>query len=379
MTAPDAPPESGAFPALRWERLSGGMCRHLEAYAGTECIGCVYAERWDGAFPWRMEAGCGPDGRADTVDSAKVALEAEWQARCARTGLLRMAASPPEPGANPLDTPEMRDLIAAGPAGMENAMTSGQIAALEAVRAYRAARKGANPLDMPEAREAVFESMMRVVEAWPEVPEDAEEEDAAKRQMTGAVVDGLAPHVVALQRAAFRACVEAAGEACDEMAAANDALAVSEPIAAVSGQFADAAEVARACAEAVRQVPTPAAFAAPAPPSPIAGRPTDADLLWLCQHPRHSLAMVEIEGGFVPLIVDLFAGTVMRVPVREQIRCVEREVRLRRSAYVRWVASGRMKQAQADREIAAMEAVLDTLREVEAGAADEPAEVHDAR
>lgn len=78
-------------------------------------------------------------------------------------------------------------------------------------------------------------------------------------------------------------------------------------------------------------------------------------------------------------MADLFAGTVIRVPVREQIRCVEREVRLRRSAYVRWAASGRMKQAEADREIAAMEAVLDTLREVEAGAADEPAETRDAR
>ncbi len=43
---------------------------------------------------------------------------------------------------------------------------------------------------------------------------------------------------------------------------------------------------------------------APPPPSPIAGRPSDADLLWLCRHPRHSLVMVEIEGGFVPLIVD---------------------------------------------------------------------------
>lgn len=69
---------------------------------------------------------------------------------------------------------------------------------------------------------------------------------------------------------------------------------------------------------------------------------------------------------------DLFGAAVVRVPLREQIRSVEREVRLRRGAYVRWVASGRMKQAAADREIAAMEAVLDTLREVEAGAADEP-------
>lgn len=78
-------------------------------------------------------------------------------------------------------------------------------------------------------------------------------------------------------------------------------------------------------------------------------------------------------------MADLFGSAVVRAPLREQIRCVERELRLRRSAYGRWVASGKMKQAEADREIAAMEAVLDTLREVEAGASDEPAEASHAR
>lgn len=40
-------------------------------------------------------------------------------------------------------------------------------------------------------------------------------------------------------------------------------------------------------------------------PTPfIAGRPTEADLVWLCLHPGHSLAMVEIEGVFVPVIQD---------------------------------------------------------------------------
>lgn len=132
-------------------------------------------------------------------------------------------------------------------------MTSGQIAALEAVRAYRAARKGANPLDMPEAREAVFESMMRVVEAWPEVPEDAEEEDAAKRQMTGAVVDALAPHVAAVQRAAWQACVEA-------VTTAAHAELLPE------GPMPDAAVYNRGVHDvigAIRLLPTPAEFAAP--------------------------------------------------------------------------------------------------------------------
>ena len=32
--------------------------------------------------------------------------------------------------------------------------------------------------------------------------------------------------------------------------------------------------------------------------------PPRADLLWLCTHPFHSLRMTEIEGLFVPIIVD---------------------------------------------------------------------------
>lgn len=75
---------------------------------------------------------------------------------------------------------------------------------------------------------------------------------------------------------------------------------------------------------------------------------------------------------------DLFGDAGARVPLREQIRCVEREIALRRGVYPRWVEAGRLKQAAADREIAAMQAVLDTLREVEAGAADEPVEAINA-
>lgn len=44
-----------------------------------------------------------------------------------------------------------------------------------------------------------------------------------------------------------------------------------------------------------------------------------------------------------------------------QIACVRREIALRKVAYPRWVAQERMKQTAADDEIAAMEAVLDTL------------------
>jgi hypothetical protein len=53
------------------------------------------------------------------------------------------------------------------------------------------------------------------------------------------------------------------------------------------------------------------------------------------------------------------------VPLADQIRCVGRELGLRRRVYPKWIASGRMKQDDADREIAAMEAVLATLKDLE--------------
>ena len=49
------------------------------------------------------------------------------------------------------------------------------------------------------------------------------------------------------------------------------------------------------------------------------------------------------------------------VPLADQIKCVDREIGMRLRVYPRWVQSGRMKQDEADREIARMEAVLATL------------------
>jgi hypothetical protein len=48
----------------------------------------------------------------------------------------------------------------------------------------------------------------------------------------------------------------------------------------------------------------------------------------------------------------------------EQIKSVEREIALRKRAYPRWVAQQRMSRQQAEREILAMEAVRETLREL---------------
>lgn len=45
----------------------------------------------------------------------------------------------------------------------------------------------------------------------------------------------------------------------------------------------------------------------------------------------------------------------------DQIACVDREIRMRRRVYPRQVSAGRMSQQTADREIALMSAVLETL------------------
>jgi hypothetical protein len=54
----------------------------------------------------------------------------------------------------------------------------------------------------------------------------------------------------------------------------------------------------------------------------------------------------------------------MTATIRDQIRCVEREIALRRRVYPRWVAEERMSQVVADGEVSTMEAVLATLKRV---------------
>lgn len=50
------------------------------------------------------------------------------------------------------------------------------------------------------------------------------------------------------------------------------------------------------------------------------------------------------------------------VTLEDQLRCVEREIALRERVYSRWAESGKMMRQKADREIAVMRAVADTLR-----------------
>lgn len=55
------------------------------------------------------------------------------------------------------------------------------------------------------------------------------------------------------------------------------------------------------------------------------------------------------------------------VSIEHQLACVARELALRESAYPKWVASGRMKKEVAERELARMRAVMETLKAVQAG------------
>jgi hypothetical protein len=53
------------------------------------------------------------------------------------------------------------------------------------------------------------------------------------------------------------------------------------------------------------------------------------------------------------------------VPIGEQIKCVERELAMRKRAYPRFIERGSMTKEKADAEQLAMGAVLQTLREIE--------------
>lgn len=52
------------------------------------------------------------------------------------------------------------------------------------------------------------------------------------------------------------------------------------------------------------------------------------------------------------------------IPLNLQIQCVARELKLRQRCYPRWVKQGRLKEAEAQKEIERMQAVLHTLQEL---------------
>lgn len=54
----------------------------------------------------------------------------------------------------------------------------------------------------------------------------------------------------------------------------------------------------------------------------------------------------------------------MKVPMTDQVACVNREIAMRERAYPKWVTAGRMTQKKAEQEIRAMKAVQETLLEL---------------
>ncbi len=58
-------------------------------------------------------------------------------------------------------------------------------------------------------------------------------------------------------------------------------------------------------------------------------------------------------------MTDLLSDALPPVSREAKRRCVERELSMRKRVYPRWIADGRMKQADADEQIRIMEAIRD--------------------
>ena len=61
------------------------------------------------------------------------------------------------------------------------------------------------------------------------------------------------------------------------------------------------------------------------------------------------------------MTADLLAAAEPPITLRDEIECIKRELKLRRKVYPRWIATQRMAEGYANREIAVMEAILRRL------------------
>lgn len=56
------------------------------------------------------------------------------------------------------------------------------------------------------------------------------------------------------------------------------------------------------------------------------------------------------------------------ITLKEKIRCLQREIAMRKRVYPRWVESGRMSYEDSQREIETMRAILGDYQRADAGA-----------
>lgn len=57
----------------------------------------------------------------------------------------------------------------------------------------------------------------------------------------------------------------------------------------------------------------------------------------------------------------------MKITLKDQIKCVRREVVMRTTYYPNLIRAGKLRERDAEHELAAMEAVLETLEALERG------------
>ena len=73
------------------------------------------------------------------------------------------------------------------------------------------------------------------------------------------------------------------------------------------------------------------------------------------------------------------SATIKKITVKQQIACVEREIKQREKVYPGLVFSRRMRQVEADWQIQAMKAVLSTLQWLQANKDDIQAFMHERK
>lgn len=87
---------------------------------------------------------------------------------------------------------------------------------------------------------------------------------------------------------------------------------------------------------------------------------------FLARNKGSRFSIADLQEKYKQEMAQRDAGQKPVITIEQQIKCVAREIALRRSVYPKLITKGRMKQSVAVQEQAAMEAVLETLKQVQA-------------